>query len=83
MAKIYCAITESNRNTWSTALANKAGTVSVKNWDFECEARMVDHGGGERDSLTIVLRNIHTGESVHLVESDIKDLWAKARKDRP
>ena len=58
MSKLYCEILESARKTIPTARAHIAGTVSVKNWQYAVETRMIDHGGGDRDSVEILLNPI-------------------------
>lgn len=66
MSKLYCEIPESARRTVPTARAHDAGTVRIKNWKYAVEARMIDRGGGDSDSVTVTIRNLETG-SEHIV----------------
>jgi len=55
MSNIYCEILESSRRTMPTARAYTHGKVSIKNWSFAVETLMINHGGGDNDTVEIKL----------------------------
>jgi hypothetical protein len=75
MSKLYCEITESARRTIPTARAHTAGTVSIKNWSFAVETRMIDHGGGDNDTVEIKLIPLNSSvRPIVLFEGTIREM---------
>ena len=50
--------------------------ATVKNWDWTLESEMVYGGGGEKDSVRVVLRSISTGRRILIVDGTIEDIVA-------
>lgn len=80
MSKIYCTIEHSNRQKKSTARANDAGVVSVKNWHYQLEAMLVDHGGGAEDKICVTLREIETGRFFVLTHGVVGEILKAAKE---
>lgn len=71
MSKLYCEIPVSARRTIPTARAHTVGSVRVKNWTHSVQATIIDRGGGESDSVVVILKDLNTGREYPLVAGTI------------
>lgn len=82
MSKIYCEILESARKTIPTARAHTAGTVSIKNWGYAVETRMIDHGGGDNDTVSVLLIPLNSSaRPIVLFEGTIREMVDRFKPD--
>jgi hypothetical protein len=75
MSKLYGLIQVCSKKE-ATRRGHKRIDATVKNWDWTLESEMVYGGGGEKDSIRVVLRSISTGRKILIVDGTIEDIVA-------
>ena len=75
MSKLYGMVQGCNTKE-ATRRGHKRIDATVKNWDWTLESEMVYGGGGEKDSIRVVLRSISTGRRILIVDGTIEDIVA-------
>ena len=75
MSKLYGMVQGCNTKE-ATRRGHTRIDATVKNWDWTLESEMVYGGGGEKDSIRVVLRSISTGRKILIVDGTIEDIVA-------
>lgn len=70
MSKLYGTLQGCN-NGEATRRGHKSIHSTVKNWEWALDVEMHDNGGGDKDTISVELRSIHTGKRIVIVEGPI------------